>query len=153
VHACRILRLELAVTRRQRIGIVATVLVVVASLVTPTVAWARFRSAGSETNAFATHVLGTPGRPGCSGLGVLTVTLSWAAASNPSYVLSYELGEDSSSGGPYSYSNVGNVTSVTMGISLGTHYYVVRAVNHNWRGPDSLERRVNGLVVVATCGA
>jgi hypothetical protein len=138
--------------RLRRIGFVVAVLAVATSLITPTLAWARYRAAGSETNVFATHVLGTPGRPSCSGLGVLTVTLSWAAASNPSYVLSYELGQDSSSGGPYTYTNVGNVTSVSFGVSSGNHYYVVRAVNHNWHGSDSPERRVNGILfLAATC--
>lgn len=136
-------------TRLRRLGFVAAALVVTASLVTPTLAWAKYRGAGVETNTFATHVLLAPGRPSCSGLGVLSVTLSWSAPSDSAYALSYELGESGSSGGSYSYSNVGNVTSVSIGVSNGSHFYVVRTVNHNWRGIPSVERQVNGVLFLA----
>jgi len=136
-------------TRRHRMGYLAAVLVIVVSMMMPTLAWAKYRASGSETNVFQTRVLGTPGRPACTGLGALSVTLTWTAASG---AVTYELGEDDNPGGPYTFDDVGTGLSETFGISSGDHYYVVRAVNHNWRGPISAERRVDGfLFLTASC--
>jgi hypothetical protein len=138
--------------RGRTIWCITVVVVVVGSIAMPSLAWARYRSAGSETNTFATHVLLAPGRPSCSGLGILSVTLSWTAPSDAAFVLSYELGKSGSPGGPYTYTNVGTATSASPGISSGDQYFVVRTVNQAWRGSISPERRVNGLLfLVATC--
>jgi len=138
--------------RCRTIGYLTATVVVVASLAMPAVAWARYRASGFETNTFATHVLLAPGRPACSGLAILSVTLSWTAPTDTAYVSSYELGESATSGGTYSYTNVGLVTSKTMSISSGNHFYVVRTVNHAWRGSLSPEREVDGLLTLAaTC--
>jgi hypothetical protein len=136
-----------------RAGMLAciTMAVVVGSIAMPSLAWARYRSPSTETNTFATHVLLAPGRPGCTGLGVLSVTLSWTAPSDSALVLSYELGKSPTSGGPYSYSPVSG-TSTTQSISSGDWYFVVRTVNQAWRGANSAERQVNGvLFLVASC--
>ena len=151
MHAGRILRLELGVTRFRRLGFVAAALVVTASLVTPTVAWAKYRGAGAETNTFATHVLLAPGRPTCAVLGILSIRLTWTAPSDSSFVDGYQLGVATSSGGTYSYTNVGLVLTTTVGIGLGDFWYVVRSMDSLWRGAVSLERKVNGLGIVATC--
>ncbi|MEA2902421.1 MAG: hypothetical protein QOH36_2308 [Actinomycetota bacterium] len=133
---------------RHRMWLV-TAAVVLASLLMPTLAWAKYRATGAETNTFATLTLGTPGTPACIGLGVLSVTLSWTAASG---ALRYDLGVDNSPGGPFTYSDIGSGTTETFGISSGTFYYVVRPANHNWQGPDSAPRKVVGvLVLAATC--
>jgi hypothetical protein len=125
--------------------------IVVASLSVPSVAWARYRATGSETNTFATHVLLTPGTPTCGGINLLSVPLSWSAPSDAAYVQSYELGTSSTSGSGYTYTPVAG-TSTTVAIpSLGTRYFVVRSVNHNWRSGISGERTVVGALVVATC--
>lgn len=138
--------------RGRMIWRITVVVVVFGSIAMPSLAWARYRSASTETNTFATHVLLAPGRPSCSGLGVLSVTLSWSAPSDAAYVLSYELGKSGSSGGPYTYTNVGSGTSTTQGISSGDTYFVVRTVNQGWRGAISQERRVNGvLFLLASC--
>lgn len=65
--------------------------------------------------------------------GNAQVALSWSASQ--AYlgwtVTSYAIGRATSSGGPYSYSNVGNVTSATQtGLSNGTTYYfVIRVID------------------------
>lgn len=138
-------------TRGHRMWVFIAV-IVAASLSVPTLAWARYGATGAETNTFATHVLLAPSRPSCGGLGVLSVTLSWTAPADPTFVQSYELGVSGSSGGPYSYTNVGTGTSTSPSISNGDNYYVVRTVNHAWRGSASPERRVDGLLfLAATC--
>lgn len=138
--------------RCRMIWCVTVVAVVLGSIAMPSLAWARYRSAGSETNTFATHVLLAPGRPSCTGLGVLSVTLSWTAPSDSAFVQSYELGKSGSSGGPYTYTNVGNLTSTTQSISSGDWYFVVRTVNQGWRGAISPQRRVDGvLFLLASC--
>jgi hypothetical protein len=134
------------------IGCITVVVVVMGSIAMPSLAWARYRATGSETNTFGTHVLLAPGRPSCSGLGVLSVTLSWTAPSDSAFVLSYELGKSGSAGGPYSYNNVGTGTSTTQSISSGDWYFVVRTVNQTWRGTVSTERQVKGVLgLLATC--
>ncbi len=138
--------------RCRSIAYLTATAVVLASIVMPA-AWARYRTNGSETNTFDTHVLLAPGQPTCSGLGVLSVTLSWTAPTDSAYVTSYELGDSATSGSGYSYTNVGLVTSKTLlSISSGNHFYVVRTVNHSWRGSLSPERKVVGIVsLLATC--
>lgn len=137
----------------RRLALVVTVVVVLTAMVAPVWAWARSTASGTETNTFATHVFLAPGRPSCSGVGVLSVTLSWTAPSDSARVLSYEVGASTTSGGPYTYTNVGTGTSTTMSISSGNNYYVVRSVNHLWRGANSAERLVTGvLFLAATCG-
>lgn len=136
------------------LGLVTAAVVVVAGLLTPTWAWARYRATGAETNTFATHVLLAPVSLSCSGLGVLSVTLTWGAASDAAYVTGYDVGESSSSGGPYLYTSTGagTSTSMTMGISSGAHYYVIAAVNHLWMGSPSPQQRVTGILfLAATC--
>jgi hypothetical protein len=130
--------------------------VVMVSILIPTLAWAQYSSpepcraaSCSETRTFATHVLLAPGRPSCSGLALLSVTLTWAAPADSAYALSYELGESATSGSGYSYTNVGTGTSTSFGISSGNHYYVVRSVNQLWRGALSPEREVVGVLVLA----
>jgi hypothetical protein len=139
--------------RRRSIGLVVAMAVVVASILTPTFAWAIYRANGTaEANVFSTHVLLAPGRPTCSGLGILAVTLSWTPPSDASFVLSYELGKGTSSGGPYTYTNVGTATSNNPSISNGNQYFVVRTVNQQWRGTPSAERRVNSFLnLTVTC--
>jgi hypothetical protein len=138
---------------RRTIGLVVATVVVAVGVLSPPWAWARFGTKGAETNTFATHVLGTPPASSCGGLGILSVTLSWTAPADAAYVLSYELGQSSTSGGPYSYTNVGNVLTKTLSISSGNTYFVVRTVNHNWVGSGvSPERHVVGILfLAATC--
>ncbi len=138
--------------RRRTIGSLTATAVVVASIVMPAAAWARYRTNGSETNTFATHVLLAPGRPSCGGLGILSGTLSWTAPTDVAFATSFELGESATSGGAYTYTDVGLVTSKTLSISSGHHYYVVRTVNHQWSGAPSPERDVLGILgLAATC--
>lgn len=139
-------------SRYRAVWFLAAAAVVVASIAMPSLAWARYRSTGSETNTFATHVLLAPGGPTCSGLGILSVTLSWTAPRDVAFVMSYELGKSTTSGGPYTYTNVGTGTSTSPAISVGNQYFVVRTVNNAWRGTASPERRVVGiLALIATC--
>lgn len=140
-----------AAGRRRRMGFVAGALIVVASLVMPTLAWAKYRVAGSETNVFATHVLVPPARPTCSGLGVLSVTLNWIAPSDSTYFTSYELGRSTTSGSGYVWTNMALATSANPVIQNGNQYFVVRTVNQLWRGV-SPEQRVNSVLnLVVTC--
>lgn len=126
---------------------------VLASASIPTYAWAKYRSPGAETNMFATHVLVAPGQPVCSGLGILSVTLTWNVTD--AKALTYDLGVSGTSGGPYTYSHLGSSNSTSPTIGNGHQYFVVRAVNHQWIGPDSPEQEVTGVVIivplVATC--
>ncbi len=140
--------------RRHRIGVLAAATVAVTSIVMPALAWARYGSTGSETNTFATHVLLAPGQPTCSGLGVLSVTLSWTAPADTTFFSGYDLGSSTTSGGPYTYTNVGLATSKAVSISAGDQYYVVRTEDlpHLWKGSNSPERHVVGvLFLLATC--
>lgn len=140
---------------RQTIVLLATTVVVLASiLATPMKAWARSGVEGAETNIFATHILGAPPTSSCSGLAILSISLSWTAPSDASYVLGYEVGSSTSSGGPYSYgANLGNVFSTTVSILTGTTYLVVRSVNHNWFGSTTSPQRkaIGVLTLLATC--
>lgn len=133
--------------------LLAALATLVVSIAMPTLAWARYGSTGSETNTFATHVLLAPGRPSCSGLGVLSLTLSWTAPSDATpFVTSYELGKSNTSGSGYIYTDVGLVTSKAVTISSDHQYYVVRTVNHQWKGSISPERDVLGILfLAATC--
>ncbi|HEX3542579.1 MAG TPA: hypothetical protein VHT75_19280 [Acidimicrobiales bacterium] len=132
--------------------LVVTAAVVMAAVVAPVWAWARSTASGAETNTFATHVFLAPGQPVCSGLGIVTVTLTWSAPSDSAQVLGYELGVSTTSGGPYTYSNVGTGTSTNTGVSSGNNFFVVRSVNHLWRGPNSAERKVVSLLgLTASC--
>jgi hypothetical protein len=134
----------------RRIGLAMAAAIVVGSLLMPTLAWARYRSSGAETNVFLTHVLAVPTRPSCSGLGVLSVTLNWTNAD--AKALTYELGQSAGTGGPYSYADIGAGTSTSFSISSGAKFYVVRAVNHQWHGSPSIEREVDGILfLAATC--
>jgi hypothetical protein len=139
--------------RRRTIGFLAATALVVASFCAPTWAWARYGTSATDTRVFATHVLGAPPTSSCGGLGILSVTLTWTGPADATYVLSYELGESLSTGGPYSYTNVGNVLTKTSSITSGNHYFVVRSVNHQWYSSStSPERHVVGVAfLLATC--
>jgi hypothetical protein len=139
---------------RRRIGFLAAIVVVGASILSPTLAWAKYRTTGVETNVFATYILGTPPTSSCGALGVLSVTLQWTSPADVTKVLSYELGQSPTSGGGggYTYTDVGNVLTKTVAIGTGNTFFVVRTVNHLWRSGTSPERHVFGvLTLAATC--
>jgi hypothetical protein len=127
-------------------------LVVAASLITPTLAWAKYRASGSETNVFATRVFLAPGTPTCGGINLLQVTLSWTAPTDVAYIDSYEFGTGTSAGGPFSFADNAMATSKTISVpGLSTRYYVVRTTRDLWRGANSAPRQVVGLLALATC--
>ncbi len=129
----------------------AAAVVVVAGILAPAAAWARYGSAGAETNTFATHVLLAPGEPSCGAISLFSVPLSWTAPTDASFVSSYDIGTATTSGGPYTYVNVGTARSTSVEAGLGNYYYVVRTEDHLWRGANSAERHVLGVGLVATC--
>jgi len=130
-------------------------MVVVVSLVMPTLAWAKYRAVGVETNTFLTHVMTTtsqrPGRPTCGSISVLSVPLSWSAPSDTTFVTGYEVSRSNSTGGPYTPYTVVTGTSTTVTALLFDQFYVVSAMNHQWRGLPSAERRVDVFLAVASC--
>jgi hypothetical protein len=144
-------------SRRTRLGLVtATFVAVVASILAPTWAWARYNGAGAETNIIATHIMVPPGEPSCGTISLLSVHLSWAASTDPIAFTAYEVAKATVSGGPYTV--VGtfptNVFSDTVTTGGGTDtYWVVRTVYHNWRGtsPERHISSVAGLGLVALC--
>jgi hypothetical protein len=146
--------------RRCWAGLGLGIALIVASIPVATGAWAKYSASSpcgalscSETNSFAAHVLLAPGQPTCSGLGVLSVTLTWTVTD--AKALTYDLGASSTSGGPYSYTNVGSGNTTHPSLSNGRQYFDVRAVNHSWTGPPSAEQQVTGVVIIvpvaATC--
>jgi hypothetical protein len=140
-------------SRHNRLGLVtAAVVVVVASVLSPTWAWAShyYSSKGAETNTFTTHIMQTPAKPTCPGLAVLSVTLSWTVT-DAGEVTSYWLGESGSSGGTYTYTDEHASTSATVGISLGLQYFEVYTMHDLWSGSPSAPVAVDGLLVAATC--
>jgi hypothetical protein len=141
------------VTRLRKLGFVAAALVVTASLVTPTLAWAKYRAAASETNVFATHVLLAPGTPTCGVISLLTVTLSWTPPSDSAYVDTYEVGYGPSAVGPFAnFISAGTNTFKIISIpGFSTRYYVVHTTNDSWTGANSGSRRVDSLVALASC--
>ena len=118
-------------------------------------AWARYRTSGVETNIFYTHVLLPPVSLSCGGLGLLSVTLNWGAASDAASLTGYDLGQSGTTGGPYTYTSTGTgtTTTMTMTITSGNHFYVISAVHDLWIGAGhSPEQEVTGvLFVAATC--
>ncbi len=131
-----------------------TAAVVVVSVLSPSWAWAKYRTTGAETNVFATYILGTPPTSSCGALGVLSVTLNWMPPADVTKVLSYEVGQSPTSGGGggYTYTDVGNVLTKTVAVGTGSTFFVVRTVNHFWRSGTSPERHVFGIVgLAATC--
>jgi hypothetical protein len=133
-------------------GYVAAAVVVVVSVVMPTLAWGIYRVAGAETNTFATHVLVAPAKPTCSLISLLTLTINWTAPTDASFIDGYEWGVSASSTGPFTYTDVNMATSASVSVpSLGTRYFVVHTTNHSWLGADSVPRQVVGLTALATC--
>jgi len=143
--------------RRIRMALAtAAAVVAVVSALMPTSAWAVYSNRPTaETNVFATHVMLAPTSLSCSGLGVLSVTLSWAAASDASLVTGYDLGQSSTTGGPYTYASTGTGTgtTLTMSISAGNHFYVITALHDQWvSSTHSPEQEVTGiLIAIAVC--
>jgi hypothetical protein len=140
---------------RQRTFWGLTAALVVASLVVPTLAWAKYKATGAETNTFVTHVMTTtsqrPGQPSCGNINVLAVPLSWAAPTDTSFVTGYEIGKSNSPGGPYTPYTFVAGTSTTVNVLLSDQYYVVHAMNHQYRGLDSVERHVSVFLGTASC--
>jgi hypothetical protein len=140
-------------------AVVAVIMVV--NLDTATGAWATFKATRAATNAAAAHGMVTPAQPTCSGLGVLSLTLNWAAPSDAAVadvygsgnlVAGYEVGKSSSSGGPYTYADNGTSRSSTMSVSSGESYFVVRSYKYSWRSTASTERHVHGVLgLLASC--
>ncbi|TSC62678.1 MAG: Di-glucose-binding within endoplasmic reticulum [Parcubacteria group bacterium Greene0416_14] len=79
--------------------------------------------------------------------GDAQVALSWSASSGllgwvPS---GYDVGQGTTSGGPYTYSSVGNVTSSTRtGLTNGTTYYFVIAVKDAFSNRVATSTQVSG---------
>ena len=139
-------------TRFRRLGFVAAALVVTTSLVTPTLAWAKYRAAGSETNVFATRVFLAPGTPTCGAINLLQVTLSWTAPTDVASIDGYEFGTGTAAGGPFTFIDHDMTTSKTTSVpGLSTRYYAVRTTRGLWRGATSGSRQVVGLLALATC--
>ena len=136
--------------RGQRLALATMLAVVIVSIAMPSLAWAHYGSSGSGSTAITTHVLLADAQPTCPSINVLTVTLSWTAPADASKVISYEVGKSSTSGSGYVYSSAGTGLSTSVVVVLGDFYFVIRSVNHLWRGPPSPERHVTALLV-ASC--
>jgi hypothetical protein len=114
-------------------------------------AWATFRATAARTTTVSAHGMATPAQPTCSGLGVLSVHLSWPATSDASQAdvygsgflaATYEVGRSATDGGPYTFVSVGTSTSYDPALSAGDTYFVVRTTKHSWHSVNSLQRKV-----------
>ena len=145
----------------------ALVLALAISADTATAAWATFKTTGTAATSVSAHGLVTPTQPNCSGLGVLSATLTWTAPSDASQpdvygsgflVDGYEVGHSLSSSGGFTFVNNGTSTTFNASpyLSAGDTYFVVRSKNHSWRSANSPVRRVRltsvlGLGLLASC--
>jgi hypothetical protein len=82
--------------------------------------------------------------------GDTQVTLNWTAANALLgwTVSGYDVGQSTVSGGPYSYSSIGNVTSsVRSGLTNGTTYYFVIVVKDAFGNRIATSTQVSGVPV------
>lgn len=147
--------MSLTVKSRRLIAVVPAVALVLVSIVMPAWAWGRYRSAGAETNVFSTRLLVVLAQPTCSGVGLLSVTLSWSQPSDVNVISGYEISKGPT-GGPYTpFRSVAGKTTTTdtFSVSSGESYYVVSSVtSYQWQGSPSPERHVHGILgLAATC--
>lgn len=142
--------------------VLVVALATVISVDTASGAWATFKATSTGTLSVSAHGMVTPAQPTCSGLGVLSVTLSWTAPSDAgtpdvygtgNLVAGYEVGKSTtSSTGPFTFVDNGTATSYSTSISSGDSWFVVRSYKRSWRSANSPARQVHGVLgLLATC--
>jgi hypothetical protein len=147
----------------RKVGILV-LLVMIAVAGSASGAWASFRATRVGSTSVSAHGLVTPSQPTCSGLGLATVRLTWAAPSDAgtadaygtgNLADGYEVGKATvSSAGPFTFVDNGTSTSFNVSTLLsGDTWFVVRTYKHSWRSVSSAVRQVHVAVVglLASC--